>query len=339
MFDSVEIDKSRPKLAQTHGALSPDALLLAFTAGDFQVALSLTPSRQRRLFNHIMQKILLKTTDHARNISGMQHVYPVLSRRAGGISIGINLNPNNACNWQCIYCQVPNLTRGAPPHINLDLLQAELNSLLAAIEQGSVSFAPEDSPHKQYGLTDVRDVAFSGNGEPTSAAEFPLAVSLVHTTLKTHGLDRQVKIRLITNGSLLDRPEVQAGIQKIGMAHGEIWFKIDSASTPGMIHINGVDLKPETVARRLALCASLAPTWVQTCLFALDNAPPDETEIDQYLALIAPMASQLQGVHLYSLARPSPGPEGHRPSRLDQATMDSIAKRIRGTGLTVHVSA
>jgi wyosine [tRNA(Phe)-imidazoG37] synthetase (radical SAM superfamily) len=51
----------------------------------------------------------LTVDDHNRDISGMKYIYPVVSRRAGGVSIGINLNVNNACNWRCVYCQVPNL--------------------------------------------------------------------------------------------------------------------------------------------------------------------------------------------------------------------------------------
>jgi hypothetical protein len=66
-----------------------------------------------------MSRILLKTEDHSRDSAGMRYVYPVVSRRAGGVSVGINLNPNNACNWRCIYCQVPGLTRGGPPPIDL----------------------------------------------------------------------------------------------------------------------------------------------------------------------------------------------------------------------------
>ena len=54
---------------------------------------------------------MLKVTDHDRNAAGLRYVYPVVSRRAGGVSVGINLNPNNACNWRCVYCQVPRLVR------------------------------------------------------------------------------------------------------------------------------------------------------------------------------------------------------------------------------------
>jgi hypothetical protein len=95
--------------------------------------------RQRRLFyipSATMARILLKTEDHSRDSAGMRYVYPVVSRRAGGVSIGINLNPNNACNWRCIYCQVPDLTRGGPPPVDLPLLDAELDRLPGRGDRG-----------------------------------------------------------------------------------------------------------------------------------------------------------------------------------------------------------
>lgn len=286
--------------------------------------------------NHAMHRIVLKTNDHARDSAGMRYVYPVLSRRAEGLSIGINLNPNNACNWRCIYCQVPNLTRGGPPPIDLTLLEQELTTLLNSIADGSL-IIDHDAP--SHGLPVLRDIAFSGNGEPTSAAEFPLAVSLVRNVLHAHRLDQRVMLRLITNGSLLDRHSVQAGIRDIGNASGEVWFKVDSASTAGLALINGTQLKIETISRRLARCATLAPTWVQTCLFTLDNTLPTEDDIARYLALLAPVAQQLKGVHLYSLARPSLQNEASRLGRLDAEYLETIGQRIRQLGLIVQVSA
>lgn len=286
-----------------------------------------------------MRKILLRTDNHARDATGMRYVYPVLSRRAAGISIGINLNPNNACNWHCIYCQVPNLTRGGPPPIDLALLEQELTTLLNSIAQGSLVIAHDSPSHAPHGLNSLRDIAFSGNGEPTSAAEFPLAVSLVHNVLHAHGLDQRVMLRLITNGSLLDHRSVQAGIEHIGNLSGEVWFKVDSASATGLALINGTRVKPETVSRRLARCAALAPTWVQTCLFKLDNTLPAEDAITCYLALLAPLAKQLKGVHLYSLARPSLQKEAPRLMRLDAEYLENIALRIRQLGLMVQVNA
>ncbi|HMR77472.1 MAG TPA: hypothetical protein PKD61_20330, partial [Polyangiaceae bacterium] len=78
----------------------------------------------------------LSVVDHDRNSVELTYVYPVVSRRAGGVSIGVNLNPNNACNWRCVYCQVPNLTRGNGPQLDLGLLERELNGLLEDIQHG-----------------------------------------------------------------------------------------------------------------------------------------------------------------------------------------------------------
>jgi hypothetical protein len=78
----------------------------------------------------IIQCGMLTTIDHRRDSAGLLYVYPVISRRAGGVSVGINLNTNNACNWACVYCQVDNLTRGGPPPIDLDLLESELKGFL-----------------------------------------------------------------------------------------------------------------------------------------------------------------------------------------------------------------
>ena len=280
-----------------------------------------------------MSRILLKTEDHSRDSAAMRYVYPVISRRAGGVSVGINLNPNNACNWRCIYCQVPDLQRGGPPPVDLALLERELNDFLRQAVSGD--FMATRVP---AGARRLADVAFSGNGEPTSAAEFAEAVAIVERVLARHHLTHEVVIRLITNGSLLDRKTVRTGIARIGKAAGEVWFKLDAGSAAGIARINGSRARPEAVARRLACCAALAPTWVQACLFRFDGELPEEHETRAWLALLAPLAPALAGVHLYSLARPSLQKEAPRLGRLEARSMEEIAGRVRQLGLTVRVS-
>jgi wyosine [tRNA(Phe)-imidazoG37] synthetase (radical SAM superfamily) len=275
----------------------------------------------------------LTVEDHRRDSAAMTYVYPVVSRRAGGVSVGINLNPNNACNWRCIYCQVPDLKRGGPPPLDLGQLQAELRHMLDDIRGGS--FMAERVPED---LRVLADVAFSGNGEPTSAPEFSAAVATVLRVLEDCGLAGEVKTRLITNGSLLDRVAVREGIAMIGRAGGEVWFKLDAGSAAAMARTNGTRQKPEAVARRLVACAGLCRTWVQSCFFALDGKPPDEAEVAEYLSLLTKVSAHLAGVHLYGLARPSCQTEAPRLGRLPAAWLEALAVRIRACGLTVQVS-
>src|SRR5438445_111855 len=55
---------------------------------------------------------------HPRAYRENHYVYPVLSRRARGVSIGINLNPDKICNWDCVYCQVDRTTPAAIPQVD-----------------------------------------------------------------------------------------------------------------------------------------------------------------------------------------------------------------------------
>lgn len=273
---------------------------------------------------------MLNQNDHSRDSAGLTYVYPVVSRRAGGVSIGINLNVNNACNWACVYCQVPNLTRGGPPPIDLPRLASELRSFLRDATEGD--FLAREAPPEARRLMDV---AFSGNGEPTSAPEFADAVALVETVLREFDLLETLKLRLITNGSLLHRDTVRQGIARIGTLNGEVWFKIDRATEDGINFVNGVRQAPQRIVAALLACAELAPTWVQTCYFAVDGKEACEEEQSAYLQLISSAGEKIKGVHLYGLARPSLQPDAQRLSNLPEENFLRFAKRISALGVEV----
>lgn len=277
---------------------------------------------------------MLTIEDHRRDSAGLHYVYPVVSRRAGGVSVGINLNVNNACNWACLYCQVDGLTRGGPPPVDLDLLESELASFLEDVLHGD--FMQRNVPETERHLVDV---AFSGNGEPTSADEFSAAVECVQRVLERCGLARRIPVRLITNGSLLHRPQVQAGIRMIGELDGEVWFKIDRGTAVAAAEVNVVPSDAGRVRRNLEIACSLAKTWVQTCWFALDGKEPDAAERAAYCELLAPLASRVSGIHLYGLARPSMQPAAPRLARLAEAQLHNFAEEIeKKTGIRVLVS-
>ena len=277
---------------------------------------------------------MLTIEDHRRDSAGLRYVYPVVSRRAGGVSVGINLNVNNACNWACVYCQVENLTRGGPPAIDLDLLERELADFLEDVLTGD--FMAREVPAEDRRLVDV---AFSGNGEPTSAAEFPETVVLVGRVLERHGLAGKLPVRLITNGSLLHRRAVQEGIRILGKLGGEVWFKLDRGTPAEVAAINGVPMDADRIRSSLVHCASLASTWVQTCWFAMDGAAPDAAAREAYCNLLGPVATDLAGIHLYGLARPSMQAAAPRLQRLGADELESFAAEIRKkTGLRVSVA-
>jgi len=280
---------------------------------------------------------LLDTSDHDRDAAGLEYVYPVVSRRAGGVSVGINLNTNSACNWRCVYCQVPGLVRGVAPEIDLDLLETELRDFLDEVVNGGFMQA-----RVSEGCRRLCDIAISGNGEPTSCAQFDKVVQRIVSVMDEVKLSSDVKLRLITNGSYVHRDHVQAGLKAMAARNGEVWAKVDAATEAGVQRINGVRLHLERMCAQIQIVAGLCPTWIQTCLFAYDGTGPDEAERQAYLDFLKGVidgGTRLEGVLLYGLARPSMQPEFiDQISSLPESEMTAFADRIRKLGLEVRVS-
>ena len=278
----------------------------------------------------------LSYINHDRDSAALRYVYPVISRRAGGVSVGINLNPNNACNWRCIYCQVPDLTRGTAPPIDLAVLEKELRDFINELLHGDFmqSRVPE-------GARRINDIALSGNGEPASSTEFTQVIKLIARVRREVLLPETVKTVLITNGSLLYRDEVQQGLREMVKLNGEVWFKLDRASEAGMQRINDTRTSMSKVRDNLAAAIALCPTWLQTCWFALDGEPPSRQDEDDYLGFVSALLRdglKLRGVLLYGLARPSLQAETHRLSALPAANLQAFAERIGELGLPVKAT-
>jgi len=280
-----------------------------------------------------VSKQYLSIHDHSRELSGLKYIYSVISRRAGGLSIGINLNVNNACNWQCIYCEIPNLTRGSPPPIELDVLENELRLFLHDIIHG-------DYMERHVAIEDrhLKDIAFSGNGEPTSAAEFPQVILIVKKILQEFDLLHKIKIRLITNGSLMHEASVLKSIEMLEEINGEVWFKVDAATEETIKTINQVNLKPNQILERLLNTANICPTFVQTCIFMINGKSPDDKDIDAYIELINKAKKIIKGVHLYGLARPSLQPRARDLGRISEQVLKNIAKKLIGLNIPTTVS-
>lgn len=279
----------------------------------------------------------LVANNHSRDIAGLTYIYPVLSRRAGGLSIGVNFNTNNACNWRCIYCQVPNLTRGSAPVLDFQLLEAELRFFLNTVLNGDFYQRFQVPLAQQV----IKDIAISGNGEPTSLKNFAQAVALVGQIATELGIFPASNYVLISNGSLIQQAKVQAGLQMLKKYGGELWFKLDSATPQGRRQINNSRQNNATQLKNLLLATQYCPTKLQICLLDDNHQGLVATERDAFLNLFHTLKQQsvdVQKIMLYSIARESQQPEAAQLAPLSNTVLNGFAEEIRQLGFDVSVN-
>ena len=274
---------------------------------------------------------ILTTTNHDRNIFQGKYIYPVVSRRAGGLSLGINLNTNNACNWQCIYCEVPNLVRGKPEFIDLKELENELDYWLDQIV--NKSFLSQYTKSK----TEFKDIAFSGNGEPTASKQFKDVIDILIKKINEYKLDKKIMIRLITNGSYMTNPAIQKSLSLISNFNREVWFKIDHVNEDDVKTINQVNLSLATVKKNLEAALNNSPTVIQTCLFKLNEKLPSLESLDAYINFLKLYENKIKGIHLYSLARLSEQPSKNELTRLTKSELEVIASKIKVLNIPIQI--
>jgi len=274
---------------------------------------------------------ILTITNHDRNIFQGKYIYPVVSRRAGGLSLGINLNTNNACNWQCIYCEVPNLVRGKPEPIDLEALESELDYWLDQII--NKSFLSQYTKSK----TEFKDIAFSGNGEPTASKQFKDVINILIKKINEYELDKKIIIRLITNGSYMANPVIQQSLSLINNFNREIWFKIDRMNKDDIQAVNQVNLSLATIKKNLEAALKNSPTVIQTCLFRLNDKLPSLESLDAYINFLKPYEKKIKGIHLYSLARLSEQPSQKKLTRLTKSELEVIASKIKLLNIPIQI--
>jgi len=265
--------------------------------------------------------------DHRRIWQDFHYAYPVISRRSKGVSLGVNLNPDKVCNFDCVYCEVDRSTPGPRSDIDLDQLEREMDALLELTVNGAL-FAVTPFDSARPGQRRLNDIAFSGDGEPTTAPEFAGAVERIARLKRARGLD-QVKLVLITDATRLQAPEVVRGLEIMMANQGEIWGKLDAGSEAYYREINRSRVPLARVLDNLAATARRWPLTIQTLFLEWRGQGPDAREVDAYVGRLRDIqlaGGTLQGIQLYTVARPTPEPEA-RP--LGDAAMDALAARVR----------
>lgn len=271
--------------------------------------------------------LLPQHADHPRTYRDNKFVYPVLSRRSRGISIGINLNPDKICNFDCLYCQVDRRSDAELDFVDLPALLEELRWTLDHVLSGSL-FADPAFAGVPAELRRLNDLAFSGDGEPTTLKNFEEVVERVAELKRGSGLNH-VKLVLITNASMFHRATVQRALDAIVRAPGEIWAKLD-AGTAEYYHV--IERTPIPFARileNLELAARRNPLVIQSLFLRHQGQPPGDAEIDAYIGClerIRAAGGKLDRVQVYTIARP---PADASVTPLSDAEVDAIAARVR----------
>jgi wyosine [tRNA(Phe)-imidazoG37] synthetase (radical SAM superfamily) len=262
-------------------------------------------------------------------------VYVVVSARARGLAVGVDLSPTKECNFNCVYCEI---NRQEPPTekgLDVEVMAAEFERTLQYVHSNRLHEHPRLGSLPRE-LLQMRHVTVSGRGEPTRCPNFVEAIqAVVH--VRALGRTPFFKLVLITNGTGLDLPNVQAGL-KFFTPNDEIWVKLDAGTQAFMNLINRPKPPLEKVLANLQTLGRQRPIVIQSLFISLDGEDPSDGEIEQYARRLRELklgGAQISLVQVYSATRPTNGP-GCR--HLPLKTLSRIAQMVRcATGLPVEV--
>ena len=262
--------------------------------------------------------------DRPRDWLGNRFVYAVISSRAGGLSLGVNMNPDHLCNFDCFYCEVDRRSPSPEKELEVDVMAAELHRTLQAVRRGQLRSRPvyQSLPAE---LVQLRHVALSGDGEPTLAPNF---VEAVQAVARVRALGGFFKIVLLTNGTGLDQPEVLRGLEILTRSD-QIWIKLDGGSQAFLDRVNRPNVPLEKILANILLVGRQRPVVIQSLFPEVNGEEPPFEEIQEYAQRLKELkagGAQISLVQIYSAARPGVHSEwGHLPLRV----LSQISQTVR----------
>jgi wyosine [tRNA(Phe)-imidazoG37] synthetase (radical SAM superfamily) len=273
---------------------------------------------------------------HPRSLDDHLYVYAVLSRRAGGVSIGVNLSPDKRCNFHCVYCQVDRSEPAMPREVDTDRLLAELEATLVAAREGRLGRRAADAGVSEA-WTQVADVAFSGDGEPTSFPRFDEVVRDVGQTIER--VFSGLPMTLITNASLFHLERVRRGLDEIARRGGRVWAKLDAGSELWYRRVADTDVPFARVLENIKEEARRRAVTIQSLFPRVGSDVPDREEIDAYvrrLVEIVDAGGTIEAVQITTVAR---APRRSDVRALPARALNEIAALVRDAlpGVTVSV--
>ena len=262
-------------------------------------------------------------------------IYVVVSARARGLSIGINMNPDQRCNFDCVYCEVDRERPSLERDLDIQVMADELRRTLELVRSGHLR---DRDGFRGIGreLMALRHVALSGDGEPTLCPNFSEVVqAAVH--VRACNSSEFFKLVLITNGTGLDFRAVQDSLRYF-TGDDEIWVKLDAGSQPYMDRVNRSKAPLEKVISNIKLVGRQRPIIVQSLFPMIDGKEPAAEEINEYVLRLKDLkdaGAQINLVQIYSATRPTAHIEC---SHLPLKSLSRIAQRVKSeTGLKAEV--
>ena len=265
----------------------------------------------------------LSTGKHSRHYGSFSCVYPVISRRSRGLSIGVNLSLDNRCNYNCVYCEVDRSVPCDNDRADPEVFGQELYQHLSDIAS-------------EPGGPEVKDVTFAGNGEPMAFRELDRCIDIARETLSLWGYTCPVVV--ITNGSFLHRAHARRALERLAAASGQLWVKLDAGDQERMARLNGTSLSMDRLEQNIFDASRILSVTLQSMFMNCWGKPPSPAAVDSYIACLNRLGTagaRIDGVQVYTVARQ---PRCINITSLSTSELQKIASRIETeTGLMTQI--
>lgn len=251
------------------------------------------------------------------------YVYVARSRRAGGLSLGIDLTPQGHCSFSCIYCQASHPVLRAPNlTVNVDSLVRELRRRLATDK------------------TELKDIVLAGSGEPTAIPNLPEAlVAIQHVCNELAPL---IPRKIFTNGRHMHVAEVHEALERWCNGQGQLWFKLDGASEASVGAINRRSFDVVAHLNGIWNFAKTHEIGLQTMMLRGTGLPDPAAVLGELINAIATaiaLGAKITQWHLLTISRvPADENAARILTDLSERELNELAERARTkTGLEVLV--